>query len=113
MSLGVFSSLPLLGVHGVRPVLLTPSCTGGPLVDKRCLVVAARFPLSSPPNSAFNRIPGRQYEIRRPRSHASAVSQNLDAVTAGKHQVEHDQVEPLGVHAKEAILARSGDDALV
>ena len=39
--------------------------------------------------------------------------ENLDAVASGKHQVEHDQVEGLGVHPKEAVLARCGDDDFV
>ena len=66
-----------------------------------------------PEHPVLDRIPGRQNENRRAEAASPQGRQDLDAVAAGKHQVEHDQIECLGVHTKEAVLARCRDDDLV
>src|SRR5438876_12241158 len=66
-----------------------------------------------PKHPVLDRIPGRQYEDRRAKAASPQGRQDLDAVASGKHQVEHDQVECLGVHTKEAVLAGCRDDDLV
>src|SRR5205814_7565591 len=66
-----------------------------------------------PEHPVLDRIPGRQDENRRADAASPQGRQDLDAVASGKHQIEHDQIECLGVHTKEAVLARCRDDDLV
>src|SRR5207244_11852552 len=61
----------------------------------------------------LDRIPGRQDENRRAEAASAQGRQDLDAVASGKHQVEHDQIADLGVHTKEAVLARWREDDFV
>ena len=39
--------------------------------------------------------------------------QDLQATPSGQHEIEHDEIELLGVRAVEAVLTRRGDDNVV
>jgi hypothetical protein len=62
-----------------------------------------------PEHPVLDRVPGRQDEHRRTESASPQRRQDIDTVATGKHQVEHDEIECLGVDTK-GIRLLDGDE---
>ena len=75
--------------------------------------MACGFLRDRPQDAIIDAIAGRQNQDRGLIMSLPQGVQDLQPASAGKHQIQNDQVEHLGIRPKKPLVARSRDDDVV